>query len=204
MAAEGAVVGWRKGGDLVTVVVVVAVEGGLVEDNIFGTSFTVFAIAASGACKESGLLEAARHRVWIVVVLAAVLFFVPVVAAVLVVETEDAEFCRVCAGDDLGPVPVTALGVPPVVAISGLAVAGDRLSALADTSDCGLLLPGVLGGGTPLEAFLGGSLPLPTPESPMSLPTAVFENAVAEIPDTAVLLGTGFGVVSFGELIVAD
>lgn len=97
---EAVVFGWREGGGLVAVAVVVAVAGGRVEDNIFGASFTILAIAASGACTESGLLEAARRRVWVGAVLvavpgfAAVLAFVPVVAAVPVVETEDAEFCR--------------------------------------------------------------------------------------------------------------
>ena len=92
---EDVVGGWRKGG-LASVVVVVLV--GRADEDV-GASLEIPVIGL-GDCKESGLLEAARRRVWVVAVLGAipafgpVLIFVPVVVAVPVVATEDAESCR--------------------------------------------------------------------------------------------------------------
>lgn len=65
-------------------------------------------------------------------------------------------------------------------------------------------MPGVLGGGTPLEALLGGSVSFPTLVIPVPLPMVAFNDAVAGVPVTAGFRSTGFGVVGFGELIVAD
>lgn len=61
----------------------------------------------------------------------------------------------------------------------------------------------MLGGRTPLEALLGGSLPLP-PATPTSVLVVPFEDSMAEVPDAAGFRGAGFGVFGFGELIVAD
>lgn len=89
--------GWRKRGFAVTV-------GRVIEEvaPIVGAGFAIAVETGLGGCKESGLLELARHRVWVVVVdvhvavlgSAAVLAFVPVVVAVPVVDTDDAEFVR--------------------------------------------------------------------------------------------------------------
>ena len=110
---ESAVDGWRRAGLVMVVAgVVVVAAGGRVEDaavvvdDMDGAGLDI-PVTGLGACMESGLLEAARRRVWVVAVLivvivpgfAAVLIpavlVVPVMAvAVPVVEIEDAEFCR--------------------------------------------------------------------------------------------------------------
>lgn len=65
-------------------------------------------------------------------------------------------------------------------------------------------MPGVLGGGTPLGTLLGDSLAFPPPVTPLLVLMEPFEGPVARVPNTAVLLGPGFGIVGFGELMAAN
>lgn len=53
-----------------------------------------------------------------------------------------------------------------------------------------------------METLLGDLLALPTSVTPFPVPRELF--GVAEVPETPVLLGPGFGVVGFGKLMVVD
>lgn len=55
-----------------------------------------------------------------------------------------------------------------------------------------------------MEALLGGPPPVPILETPLSLLIAHLEGTVVGVPDAAGFRSADFGVVGFGELIVAD